>query len=150
MHVIVFNDMKSKHFWNALRYSSLYVMSSIRQLVAQELDTIHALYMRASFVDQLRESKQSLLGFDWTCVGVHQKRINTKTQSQWQPQWPQWQLHYWLQKAYITDLDFHKRYCMKVFRANGGYHPKSKLGTSLNTNFKMFSIQRKWTMCFPA
>jgi len=27
---------------------------------AQELDKIHALYMRASFVDQLRESRQSL------------------------------------------------------------------------------------------
>jgi len=37
--------------------------------------------MRASFVDQFRESvskAKSLLVFDWTCVGVHQKRVNIK------------------------------------------------------------------------
>ena len=46
MHFIVFYDMKSKHFSTALRYSSLYVISSIRQPVAQELDKIHVLYAR--------------------------------------------------------------------------------------------------------
>jgi len=46
MHFIVFNDMKFKHFSNVLRYSSLYVISFIRQPVAQELDKIHVLYAR--------------------------------------------------------------------------------------------------------
>jgi len=38
--------MKSKHFSNASRYSSLYVISSIRQPTAQELDKIYVLYAR--------------------------------------------------------------------------------------------------------
>ena len=46
MHFIVFNDMKSKQFSNALRSSSLYVISSIRQPVTQELEKIHFLYAR--------------------------------------------------------------------------------------------------------
>jgi len=53
MHFIVFNDMKSKHFSNASRYSSLYVISSIRQPSAQELDKIHVLYAR-KFCTRLR------------------------------------------------------------------------------------------------
>jgi len=44
LHFIAFNDIKSKHFSNALRDSSLYVISCIRQPVAQELDKIHVLY----------------------------------------------------------------------------------------------------------
>jgi len=39
-------DIKSKHFSNALRDSSLYVISCIRQPVAQELDKIHILHVR--------------------------------------------------------------------------------------------------------
>ena len=46
MHFIVFYDMKFKHFSNALRYSSLYVISSICQPVAQELNKIRVLYTR--------------------------------------------------------------------------------------------------------
>jgi len=53
MHFIVFYDMKSKHFSTALRYSSLYVISSIRQPVAQELDKIQVLYAR-TFCTRLR------------------------------------------------------------------------------------------------
>ena len=53
MHFKVFNDIKSKHFSNAIRYSSLYVISSIRQPVAQELDKIHVLYAR-KFCTRLR------------------------------------------------------------------------------------------------
>jgi len=45
--------MKSKHFSNASRYSSLYVISSIRQPAAQELDKIHVLYAR-KFCTRLR------------------------------------------------------------------------------------------------
>jgi len=66
--------MKSKHFSSALRYSIL--INSIRQPVAQCFKNSNNLilkstsYMRASFV----------LGFVWTCVGVHQKRVNIKTQ----------------------------------------------------------------------
>jgi len=37
-HFIAFNDMKSNYFSNALRDSSLEVISCIRQPVAQELD----------------------------------------------------------------------------------------------------------------
>jgi len=49
-HFIAFNDIRSKYFSNALRDSSLYVTSSIRQLVAEELDdnSIHVLYARKS------------------------------------------------------------------------------------------------------
>jgi len=53
MHFIVFNDIKSKHFSNALRYSSFCVINSIRQPVAQELDKIHVLYAR-KFCTRLR------------------------------------------------------------------------------------------------
>jgi len=45
--------MKSKHFSNASRYSSLYVISSIRQPAAQDLDKIHVLYAR-KFCTRLR------------------------------------------------------------------------------------------------
>ena len=58
--------------------SALYVNQSLKNW------TRSTSYMRASFVDQLRESVskgKSLLGFHWTCVGVHHKGINTKTQS---------------------------------------------------------------------
>jgi len=41
--------MKSKHFSNALRYSSLYVIRSIRQPVAQQLDKIHVLCARTFY-----------------------------------------------------------------------------------------------------
>ena len=53
MHFIVFSDMKSKHFSNASRYSSLYIISSIRQPAAQKLDKIHVLYAR-KFCTRLR------------------------------------------------------------------------------------------------
>jgi len=84
LHFIAFNDIKSKHFSNALRYSSLYVISCIFN---QSLKTWtrSASYMCTSFVDLLRgqclNKAKSLLGFDWTCVGGHQKRVNIKTQS---------------------------------------------------------------------
>jgi len=46
-----------KHFSNVLSNSSVYIISCIRQPVAQELDKIHVLvYMHASFVDLLQES----------------------------------------------------------------------------------------------
>jgi len=51
---IAFNGIKSKHFLNAMRVSS--VISYTRQLVAQELDNCIRVYMRASFVDLLQES----------------------------------------------------------------------------------------------
>ena len=54
-HFIAFNDIKSKDFSNALKYSSLYVNSCICQPVAQELDKLTP-YMCVSFVDLLRES----------------------------------------------------------------------------------------------
>jgi len=49
-HFIAFNGIGSKYFSNALRGSSLYVISSIRQLVAEELDdnSIHVLYTHKS------------------------------------------------------------------------------------------------------
>ena len=49
-HFIAFNDIRSKSFSNALRGSSLYVTSSIRQLVGKELDdnSIHVLHARES------------------------------------------------------------------------------------------------------
>jgi len=75
-HFIAFNDIKSKHFSNALSDSNVYIINWVSQPVAQKLDKIHV-YMRASFVDLLREST-SLLDFDSTCVGVHQKRVNIK------------------------------------------------------------------------
>jgi len=53
MHFIVFIDMKSIHFSNASRYSSLCVISSLRQPAAQELDKIHVLYAR-KFCTRLR------------------------------------------------------------------------------------------------
>jgi len=53
MLFVAFNDMKSKYFSNALRYTSLYVISSIRQPVAQELDKIHVVYAR-KFCTRLR------------------------------------------------------------------------------------------------
>ena len=53
MHFTEFNVMKCKHFSNALRYSSLYVISSTRQPVAQDLDKIHVLYVRM-FCTRLR------------------------------------------------------------------------------------------------
>jgi len=41
-----FNEIKSKHFSNAWRYSSFCVISYIRQSVAQKLDKIHVFYAR--------------------------------------------------------------------------------------------------------
>jgi len=35
----------------------------------------------------------------------------------------------------LQHRDFHKRFCRKVVRANGGFHPKFKRGTSLKRNF---------------
>jgi len=60
MHFIVFNDMKSKHFWFLKQKFIFDFLKRGILAFAQELDKIHTLYMRASFVDQLRESKQSL------------------------------------------------------------------------------------------
>jgi len=57
--------------------SSVYIINCVSQPVAHDLDKIHV-YMRASFIDLLRESR-SLLDFYWTCVGVHQKRVNIKS-----------------------------------------------------------------------
>jgi len=45
-HFIAFNDIKSKHFSNELRDSSVYNISCIRQSVAQESDKIHVFYAR--------------------------------------------------------------------------------------------------------
>jgi len=57
LHFIALHDIKSKHFSNTLRDSSVYIISCIRQPVAQEFNKIHfSVYMRASFVDLLRES----------------------------------------------------------------------------------------------
>ena len=57
LHFIAFHDIKSKYFWNTSRDSSVYIITCIRQPVAQELNKIHILvYMRSSFVDLLRES----------------------------------------------------------------------------------------------
>jgi len=53
MHFMVFNDMTSKHFSNTSWYSSLYVISPIRQPAAQELDKIHVIYAR-QFCTRLR------------------------------------------------------------------------------------------------
>ena len=56
LYFIAIHDIKSKHFSNTLRDSSVYIISCIRQPVAQELNKIHFLvYMRVSFVDLLRE-----------------------------------------------------------------------------------------------
>jgi len=41
-----FNEIKSKHFSKAWRFSSLCVISCIRQSVAQKLDKTHVLYAR--------------------------------------------------------------------------------------------------------
>ena len=41
-----FNEIKSTHFSNAWRYSSLCVISCIGQSVAQKLDKIHVFYAR--------------------------------------------------------------------------------------------------------
>jgi len=45
-HFIAFNDISSKYFSNVLKASSLYIISCIRQPVAQGLDKIHILYAR--------------------------------------------------------------------------------------------------------
>jgi len=74
-----FNEIKSKHFSNAYRYSSLYVISCIRQSVAQKLGMIHVFYALCRPTSGVRVLNQkSLLGFDLTCVGVHQKRVNVE------------------------------------------------------------------------
>jgi len=58
LHFIAIHDTKSKHFSNTLRDSSVYIISCIRQPVAQELNKIYFLvYMRASSVDLLREAR---------------------------------------------------------------------------------------------
>jgi len=51
-HVIAFNDIKSKHFSNALRDSTVFTLSAAyvrQQPVAQELDKIHIPYARKFF-----------------------------------------------------------------------------------------------------
>ena len=97
-YFIAVNDIKSKHFSNVLRDFKIYNFRCIRQPVAQELEKIHVLvYMRARFVCLLREYRclraKSLLGFDWTCVGVHQSQ-------------PLAQLQYWLKKAYCRSCTY--------------------------------------------
>jgi len=55
-HFKAFNDIKSKHFSNALRGSSIYIIDCIRQPVAKNwTSSIRKFYMRASFVDLLLE-----------------------------------------------------------------------------------------------
>jgi len=39
--------------------------------------------------------------------------------------------------AILATKGFHKRSCMKVLRANGGFHPKEKLETLLKQSFKI-------------
>jgi len=79
-HFTAFFDINYKHFSNALRDSSVYVFSCIYQPVAKELDKIHFLYAhkfcRPTSCRCL--GAKSLLGFDWTCAGVQQKRVNIK------------------------------------------------------------------------
>jgi len=55
-HFIAFNDINSKNISNALSDTSVYSINCVSQPVTQELDKIHV-YIRASFVDLLRESK---------------------------------------------------------------------------------------------
>jgi len=75
----VFNEIESKYFSNTQRYSSLCVISFIRQSVAQKLGMIHVFYALCRPILGVRVLKQnSLLGFDLTCVGVHQKRVNVE------------------------------------------------------------------------
>jgi len=42
-----------------------------------------------------------------------------------------------LQILHLYHRDFHKLFCQKVLRANGGFDPKYKLGTSLTTLLKL-------------
>jgi len=134
MHSILLNDMKSKHLWKALRYPSFYVFNSTRQPVAQELDKIYVLYMRASFVDPLRESvskAKSLLGLNvcW-CTSEACKYKNaiimaaTMTTAVLAAKGI-------LQNACIKHRDF-LDLCMKVLRANGDFHSKSFNSTKMD------------------
>ena len=62
----------------ALRLSATYVNKSLKNW----LTTGSTSYMRVHFVETCFGSRclgaKSLLGFDWTCVGIYQKRINIK------------------------------------------------------------------------
>jgi len=118
MHFVVFNDMKSKYFSNALRYSRLYVISSIRQPVAQELDKIHVLHARR-FCTRLRLNV-------WWCTSETCKYKNAiiKAATMTTLITAMLAAKGILQKAYIKYRDFNKGSCMKVLRANGGFHSK--------------------------
>ena len=63
MWILLLTDMKCKHFLNALRDSSVYIISCIRQPDVQELDKINVLvYMFArptSGVGVLDQSRYS-------------------------------------------------------------------------------------------
>jgi len=51
-HNVLMAYCKIQTFFNALKNSSVYVISCIRQPVAQDIDKIHVfVYMRASFLD---------------------------------------------------------------------------------------------------
>ena len=75
-----FNEIKSKHFSNAWRYSSLCVISCTRQSVAQKLDKIHFFYAHKFCrpTSGVRVLKQSCYSASTECVwcSLHQKRVN--------------------------------------------------------------------------
>jgi len=52
----------------------------MRELVAEKLDDnrVHVLYARKFYGRPTADRAKSPLGFDWTCVGVQQQRVNIR------------------------------------------------------------------------
>ena len=77
----VFDDIKSKHFSNALRDSNLQLHTSTsRSRFGQGPRFRSAQVCVFTYFGIRRLREKSLLGFDWTCVGagLHQKRVNIR------------------------------------------------------------------------
>jgi len=82
-HFLTFDAKNSKHFSNALRGSSRYVINCINLPVAQELEKMHVLYAPkfcrpTSGVGVLEQSRYSA-SIERVLVYVHQKRVNTRS-----------------------------------------------------------------------
>ena len=66
-----------------------------------------------------------LLGFDWTCFGVHQMHVNIKRTIVMAATVGSCSTaKRILQILHFYHRDFYKRFCREVLPANGGFHPK--------------------------
>jgi len=88
--------------------------------------------MCACFVDLLRGrclSAKSLLGFDWTCAGIHHNSVDIKSAIIMVDTMTSCSTAILAAKSILQILhlwhrDFHMCFCRKILRVNGGFDPE--------------------------